>query len=71
MRRIVWYVLVILLLSGLPAGPAKAQEDPACPGAPTPRLVVGGFGQVAPGDPNNLRDQPARAGELVGSVSGG
>lgn len=48
-----------------------AQEDPNCPGAPLPRLTVGAQARVLPGDANNVRDLPSRAGALVGSIPGG
>jgi hypothetical protein len=42
-----------------------------CPGAPAPRLRVGGQGIVLPGEPNNLRAQPSLAGERVGEMTAG
>ncbi|MBZ0278035.1 MAG: SH3 domain-containing protein, partial [Anaerolineae bacterium] len=48
-----------------------AQDDPNCPGAPLPRLVVGGQGRVTPGDPNNVRDAAARSGAKIGAIPGG
>lgn len=68
MRKII--LLLILLLWSV-AGSTTAQEDPNCPGAPLPRLNSGAQGRVAPGDPNNVRDQPARAGNKVGTIPGG
>lgn len=47
------------------------QEDPNCPGAPEPRLVIGAQGRVLPGDANNVRDAASRGGALVGSIPGG
>jgi uncharacterized protein YraI len=41
-----------------------------CPGAPTPRLIVGGQGRVTPGVPNKLRSQPSTASDEVGSMPG-
>jgi hypothetical protein len=46
-------------------------EGFTCPGAPAPRLTVGGQGIVLPGAPNNLRTQPSLAGERVGEMPAG
>jgi hypothetical protein len=42
-----------------------------CPGFMVSRLVIGERGRVTPGDPNNLRDQPATPGALVGRIPAG
>lgn len=46
--------------------------DPAtgCPGAPAPRLTVGGQGRVTPGVPNKMRNSPGTAGAQIGSIPG-
>ncbi len=59
-----WLALLISLL------PAAAQ-DSACPGAPAPRLTIDGSGRVLPGEANNVREQPARSGTLIGAIPGG
>lgn len=64
------FVLLILICLSLVMN-VYAQEDANCPGAPQPRLTVGGQGRVLPGDANNLRDQPARAGNRIGAIPGG
>lgn len=71
MRLLSHLLLLVLLLGALPARAQDAPVDPACPGAPAPRLTVDGFGRVLPGDANNLRDQPSRNGERIGAIPGG
>lgn len=36
-----------------------------------PRLIIGEYGRVTPGEPNNLRDAPASNASLVGQIPGG
>jgi|GEM_PF-4461627 len=48
-----------------PSNPASA-----CPDAITPRLTVGGYGQVTPGAPNNMRLTPSRQSASVGQIPG-
>lgn len=60
----------MLSMLGFVAG-ITAQEDANCPGAPQPRLLVGGQGRVTPGDPNNVRDAAAPSGTKVGEIPGG
>lgn len=62
-------IILLVLVSRFTVWPVMAQAD--CSGAPPPRLVVGAQGRVTPGDPNNVRDQPARAGALIGAIPGG
>ena len=62
-------LLTILILDF--GSTVHAQTDPTCDGAPLPRLSVGGLARVTPGDPNNVRDVPARSGTLVGAIPGG
>jgi hypothetical protein len=52
---------------------ASATPIPAftCPDALAPRLVVGGKGFVLPGDPNNVRAEPARNAGVVGVIPAG
>lgn len=64
-------VSLILMLMLCFASLVSAQEDPNCPGAPVPRLVVGEMGRVVPGDPNNMRDAPSRSGAQIGAIAGG
>ena len=63
------FLLLLAILMGV--WTASAQDDPACPGAPLPRLVVGALARVLPGDANNVRDAASRNGALVGSIPGG
>lgn len=63
-------LLCLLLIAALPAAAQDAPPDPACPGAPAPRLIVDGNGRVLPGDSNNVRDQPIKGGMLVGAIPG-
>lgn len=69
----IWLSRIMLLCLVLIIGsmPVSAQDDPACPGAPVPRLVVNGRGRVLPGDANNVRGQPSRDSELIGAIPGG
>jgi Tol biopolymer transport system component len=62
-------IVFVLLLGNLSAGAQDAPADPNCPGAPAPRLIDAG--RVIPGDSNNVRDQPARSGALLGAIPGG
>lgn len=48
-----------------------ATEIVSCPGVLPSRLVVGEWGEVTPGDPNNLRDLPSTSGARVGRVPSG
>lgn len=48
-----------------------AQENPECPGAPLPQLIIGETARVLPGDPNNVREIPSREGALTGTIPGG
>ncbi len=68
-----WLSKIMLLCLALLIGllPTAAQDDPACPGAPAPRLAVDGVGRVLPGDANNVRAQPLRDAELIGAIPGG
>jgi len=69
----IWLSRIMLLCLVLMIGlmPVSAQDDPACPGAPVPRLVVNERGRVLPGDSNNVRGQPTRGAELIGAIPGG
>lgn len=75
MTRILRGILLALLLTcaAVSAAPMEqdAPADPACPGAPAPRLILHGQGRVLPGDSNNVRSQPSRSGELFGAIPGG
>lgn len=63
--------LCLLLIVGLlPATAQDIPSDPACPGAPVPRLIVDALGRVLPGDANNVREQPSRDGSLIGAIPG-
>lgn len=67
----------------LPTLTLPAPTQPMTPRAPTPvfcaggnvptppRLVIGQYGRVTPGEPNNLRDAPASNAGLVGQIPGG
>ncbi len=61
-------LLLILLIVG---ATAAAQDDPNCTGAPAPQLVIGEYGRVGPGSPNNVRNQPAASGDRVGEIPAG
>jgi hypothetical protein len=51
---------------------APTTSAPDCPGAPPAQLVVGGRGQVTPGDPNRLRNAPSTwQGSVVGQMPAG
>ena len=73
MRRLLHRTCVIMFIGLLIALPVTiyAQEDPNCPGAPVPRLIVGSAGRVLPGDANNVRDAASRSGALIGEIPGG
>ena len=60
-----------LMMSFIPVAAQEESEASACVDAPAPRLIVGGFGRVLPGDANNERDRPARDAQLLGSIPGG
>jgi Tol biopolymer transport system component len=62
------FMLVLMVLFSAATSVYTAQAD--CPEAPAPRLVVGEFGRVLPGDANNVRDIPSRDGVLVGQIPG-
>jgi len=64
-------IMALYLVLTIGLMPVSAQDDPACPGAPVPRLVVEGVGRVLPGDSNNVRGQPSRGAELIGAIPGG
>lgn len=68
--RLIWIAL-LFIIGLLPAVAQDAPSDPACPGAPAPRLTVNGVGRVLPGDANNVRGQPSRDSELIGAIPGG
>lgn len=57
-------VLIACLIFNLIVIPASAQSECAL----SPQLVIGGYAQVSPGQPNNMRDTPARSGEKVGEI---
>ncbi|MDL1899665.1 SH3 domain-containing protein [Anaerolineae bacterium CFX9] len=67
MRSFFLIVTVMALMGSL--FPALAQGD--CPGAPLPRLWVGGQGSVTPGSANNVRETPTTSGNLLGQLPGG
>lgn len=71
MRVITRISLVFLLCAVSIVSVVAAQDSADCPGAPAPRLVIAETGRVLPGDPNNMRDLPARSGGLVGAIAGG
>lgn len=62
MRVLSLGVVCVLLFGGIVSGQDDCVES---------RLEAGGFGQVTPGDANNVRDAPASSGELVGQIPGG
>jgi WD40 repeat protein len=66
MRQFHSIALLLLLFSAL-IFPSYSQE--AC--ALAPRLSIGNMGRVTPGDPNNLRAEPSRDSENIGSIPGG
>jgi uncharacterized protein YraI len=57
-----------VVISSLQAMAQDAPADPACPGAPVPRLIVNRRGEVSPGQSNRLRAQPSRNGEPIGQI---
>lgn len=63
-------IVSLYVFSSLVIG-SLAQEDPNCPGAPTPQLGINGQGRVTPGDANNVRDIPAKSGTKTGEIPGG
>jgi uncharacterized protein YraI len=68
-----WLSVIVTLLLSLclfAAAPAAAQTSD-CPGAPAAQLEYDSFGQVTPGSPNNLRDQPGSVGKIIGQIPGG
>lgn len=70
-RRLSVVTAFVLAVAFIGLTPIVAQEDPACPGAPLPQLMIGMSARVLPGDANNVRDTPSRSGELVGTIPGG
>lgn len=63
-----WFVLYFFS-AFVALAPSWAQEP--CEGVLSSRLVNGGQGRVTPGDANNVRDIPSRAGAKVGEIAGG
>jgi hypothetical protein len=58
-----------LLTQQVPLPPA---DETMCPGAPAPRLNIGGSARVTPGEPNRVRDLPTLTGSRVlGQIPGG
>lgn len=64
-------VIVGLCVFSLFVLSSLAQEDPNCPDAPIPQLVINGQGRVTPGNANNIRDIPARSGAKIGEIPAG
>lgn len=62
-------VIVVAVWLALTAFSGAAQESEECP--ETQFGDYGMYGVVTPGDANNLRDQPARSGALIGKVEPG
>jgi hypothetical protein len=60
------YSFVMLSLM-LVVSPLVAQADCGL----EPRLIAGEFGQVTPGEANNVRAEPTRSAELIGQLPGG
>ncbi|MCB9452951.1 MAG: SH3 domain-containing protein [Anaerolineaceae bacterium] len=71
-KKWAFFLVSLVLWSTLgSASGVLAQDDPNCPGAPPPLLVVGEHGRVLPGDANNVRDTPTRSGTKIGAIPGG
>lgn len=69
MKQSIWMLILVLIFTVQPL--LSLAQDTNCPGAPTPQLVVGQQGQVAPGSANNMRDQPNTGGGRVGAIEPG
>lgn len=67
MRNIVGILVVMTLLTSTAVSMAQAD----CPGAPLPRLTIGGQGVVTPGSANNVRETPTTSGVLLGQLPAG
>ncbi len=65
------WLFLLLFFALMSPFTSYAQPDPNCPGAPLPRLEVGGQGIITPGSSNNVRDAASRDGNRMGSISGG
>lgn len=72
MRRF-WLIIGLwLAVLMMPMASLVAQEGgTTCPGALPSRLAPGVQARVTPGDPNNVRAEPARSAASTGSIPGG
>jgi hypothetical protein len=61
--------MFLLLIFALPVAAQEQTGD--CSGLTPASLVAGGWGQVSPGQSNNVRDVPSREGARVGQIPGG
>src|SRR5262245_4781760 len=64
-------VFAALIFSICLFAPPAAAQTSDCPGAPPTQLDYDQFGQITPGSPNNLRDQPGSVGQIIGQIPGG
>ncbi len=73
MYRITQLIVLLVVTLSFGLGPAARviAQAPACPGAPTPRLVIGQQGRVTPGLPNNLRSGAGIWNQRIGQIPGG
>jgi hypothetical protein len=67
------FLSVLLLVVGCfsLASVSNARDGITCPGAPSPRLTIGGQGRVTPGLPNNVRLEPSSRGQYLGEIPSG
>jgi hypothetical protein len=73
MNRIVGLIglLVLVISASIGTGAPVSARQADCPGAPAPRLTVGGQGRVTPGLPNNLRSGAGIWTTRIGLIPGG
>ena len=64
-------LLVLVISMSIGTGSHVFARQSGCPGAPTPRLTVGGQGRVTPGLPNNLRNGAGIWTTRIGLIPGG
>ncbi|MBL8117550.1 MAG: SH3 domain-containing protein [Anaerolineae bacterium] len=59
------------ITSGGVVVPTPTPQPINCSSAPAPRLIIGRYGRVTPGLPNNVRSQPSSTSQLTGQIPPG